>query len=401
MKRTLISLLPVLLIVSLFSCADRAGKEGAVAAAEQVAAEVDEEIIKTFPADLERKDRAMGAIMGALIGDALGVGCHWYYDLECLEKDFGWVTDYVDLKVDSACKETGVAAQRIKAGLKKGGPSQTGQFIIMLLESVAKTSKHDLKDYTARLDEFFKTIDGTPYSGRYTDSAVRGTYRNRVKEGMNWDDPNIGSHSPYHDGATSEGAQRAVVLAARYSGDPVMAAKEIYANIRLTYQDAYVVGQQLAYGLVVGALVEGVQLTEIGRPLQTVYGNREIRPKMIQGIDTMVAVTIGQSAWNPHFRKFPPHLISEIYGKDCEQDHLLPAAYWLAHRYPNDFEAGILAAVNSGGNNMARATLTGAMLGAMNGLSGIPERFISGLENSEHLLELAEIVSRSYPSQED
>jgi ADP-ribosylglycohydrolase len=390
MKRTLISLLSVLLIVSLFSCADRAGKEG------EVAAVVDEEIIKTFPADLKRKDRAMGAIMGALIGDALGVGCHWYYNLECLEEDYGWVTDYVDPKLDSECAGEDVPAQRVKAGLKKGGPSQTGQFIIMLLESVAKTSRHDLEDYTARLDEFFKTIDGTAYSGRYTDWAIREMYRNRVKEGMSWDDPNIGSLA-----STSEGAQRAVILAARYSGDLVMAAKEIYANLRLTYRDAFVVGQQLAYGLVVGALVEGVQLTDIGKPLGTVYGNKEIRPKMIQGIDTMVAVSIGQSAWDPDFRTFPPHKISEIHGMDCEQDHLLPGAYWLAHRYPNDFEAGILAAVNSGGNNMARATLTGAMLGAMNGLSGIPERFISGLENSEFLLELAEVVSRSYPGQED
>jgi len=27
------------------------------------------------------EDRAAGAIMGALIGDALGLGCHWYYNL--------------------------------------------------------------------------------------------------------------------------------------------------------------------------------------------------------------------------------------------------------------------------------------------------------------------------------
>jgi ADP-ribosylglycohydrolase len=387
MKRILISLLSVLLIVSFFSCADKAGREG------EVAAEVDEEIIKTFPADLKRKDRAMGAIMGALIGDALGVACHWYYDLECLEKDHGWITDYVDPKLDSECHGwVDASVARVKAGLKKGGPSQTGQFIIMLLESVAETSRHDLKDYTARLDEFFKTIDGTTYSGRYTNWVVRDTYRNRVKEGMSWDDPNVGSFS-----ATSEGAQRAVVLAARYSGDPVMAAKEMYANIRLTFRDAFIVGQQLAYAIVVSALIEGVQLTDIGRHLQIVYGNREISPKLIQGWDTMSAVTIGDSAWSPRFRTFPPHKISVIHGMDCEQDHLLPAAYWLAHRYPNDFEAGILAAVNSGGNNMARATLTGAMLGAMNGLSGIPERFISGLENSEFLLELAEIVSRNYP----
>jgi len=30
------------------------------------------------------KDRAMGAIMGTLVGDGLGLGCHWYYDLDQL-----------------------------------------------------------------------------------------------------------------------------------------------------------------------------------------------------------------------------------------------------------------------------------------------------------------------------
>jgi hypothetical protein len=29
-------------------------------------------------------DRAVGAIMGTFVGDALGVGPHWYYDLDQL-----------------------------------------------------------------------------------------------------------------------------------------------------------------------------------------------------------------------------------------------------------------------------------------------------------------------------
>ena len=46
-------------------------------------------------ANNSEKDRAMGAIMGALIGDALGLGCHWYYDLSQLRADYGnWVSDY-------------------------------------------------------------------------------------------------------------------------------------------------------------------------------------------------------------------------------------------------------------------------------------------------------------------
>ena len=30
------------------------------------------------------KDRAVGAVMGTFIGDALGVDPHWYYDLDQL-----------------------------------------------------------------------------------------------------------------------------------------------------------------------------------------------------------------------------------------------------------------------------------------------------------------------------
>ena len=33
--------------------------------------------------DTTIQDRAAGAIMGAFIGDALGLGPHWYYDLHC------------------------------------------------------------------------------------------------------------------------------------------------------------------------------------------------------------------------------------------------------------------------------------------------------------------------------
>ena len=46
-------------------------------------------------------DRAAGAVMGALIGDALGVGAHWYYDLHEMRRDYGdWITGYTDPQPD-------------------------------------------------------------------------------------------------------------------------------------------------------------------------------------------------------------------------------------------------------------------------------------------------------------
>jgi ADP-ribosylglycohydrolase len=61
----------------------------------------------------------------------------------------------------------------------------------------------------------------------------------------------------------------------------------------------------------------------------------------------------------------------------------------LAARFPRDFESAVLHAVNGGGQNQARAILTGALAGAQTGLSGVPQRFLDGLEEGETLRQLA------------
>ncbi len=73
----------------------------------------------------------------------------------------------------------------------------------------------------------------------------------------------------------------------------------------------------------------------------------------------------------------------------CVIYHQLPAAYYLAARFPQDFDSAVLHAVNGGGQNQARAILTGALAGAQAGLSGIPHRFLDGLEEGETFRQLA------------
>ena len=88
------------------------------------------------------KERAMGAIMGMFIGDALGVGPHWYYDLEQLKKDYGeWIDDYTSPK-----------AGRYHAGLSAGENSQTAQVAGFLLESLAALRSYSESDFCLRLD---------------------------------------------------------------------------------------------------------------------------------------------------------------------------------------------------------------------------------------------------------
>jgi ADP-ribosylglycohydrolase len=73
----------------------------------------------------------------------------------------------------------------------------------------------------------------------------------------------------------------------------------------------------------------------------------------------------------------------------CAIHHQLPAAYYPAARFPEDFESAVLHAINGGGQNQARGMLTGALAGAQTGLSGIPARFLKGLENGAEWGDLA------------
>ena len=217
------------------------------------------------------QDRAAGAIMGGLIGDAVGLCCHWYYDLNEMRKNHGdWISDY-----------TTPLPGRYHAGQKAGQLSQTGHITIMLLRSVLEH-----KDYVE------------------TDFG------------------------------------------------------------KFPFQD---------------------------RPLPPTPGEIDInRPGIFPNPDPLlipscIAAVVSETGISIE----PAWKASLVWGLPCAIYHQLPAAYYLAARFSSDFESAVLHAINGGGQNMSRAFLTGALVGAQVGLSKIPPRLIAGLERSDELTALA------------
>ena len=366
-------------------------------------------------ATITRKDRIKGTIIGALIGDALGVGPHWYYDLKELKAIYGpWIDDYV-------AEQPG----RYHPGLEPGDNSQTGQVLILLLESVAERGGYDEDDFTHRVDDLLATLDGTPEGGRYTDSAMRSLWHAR-NAGYDWSE--AGS---FED--TAEASIRIPVLAARYVDDPKLAMEKMIANVRLTHSDPFMVGQSTAFGLTVCALVNGIGLARAANVLSALeapaadpsvkgpsipsnwaasYGMLQDIPVDWLGLpaeadgSTFIppsnfhgAVSISRTAYllanDPEVTIEPASAVCRVYGLSCTASFLLPAAYYLAARFRKDFEMAVLSAINGGGHNLARASLTGALSGAQVGLSGIPERFVTGLANHERLLDLVGCIAET------
>ncbi|CAB1057047.1 ADP-ribosylation/Crystallin J1 [Olavius sp. associated proteobacterium Delta 1] len=194
------------------------------------------------------KDRAAGAVAGALIGDALGLGPHWYYDLNQMRRHFGpWIDGYTDPKPG-----------RYHDGLKAGNLCQTGLITLDLLRSVVENNGYDEADFTRQLDEkFLQQMDGSSYAGPggYTNQSIRELYQARVRNEKPW-----GQTGDYSD--TSEGAERAIVLAARYALSPTEGAQLIARNIRLTQIDPFVVALSASYCVIVSALIRGEPFDE-------------------------------------------------------------------------------------------------------------------------------------------
>lgn len=343
-------------------------------------------------------NRVSGAVMGALIGDALGLGCHWYYDLEAMRRDYGpWVSDY-----------TTPRAYRYHGGMKAGQLSQSGLILVMLLQSLAENGEYREEDFTRRLDEeLFPQLDGTPAQGPggYTSQSIREAWRRRVEQKKSWSE--TGGHAD-----TTEAAERALALAIRYAKEPHKVAEFVSSNCLLTQADEAIVAMTTAYCLVLSRLVLGEQLTpEISDTLMNLVHGGEIPFHAVTGSNLapprpgdldppragkfsspdalLTPAYVAKAALDPDIRIEPAWKASIVYGMPCAIYHQLPAAYYLAARFHDDFESAVLHAINGGGQNMARAMLTGALVGAQVGLEGIPQRFIDGLERSTELLELA------------
>ena len=349
-------------------------------------------------------NRAIGAIMGAFVGEALGVGPHWYYDLADMRRVHGdWISDY-----------TTPQPGRFHDGLKAGQNSQAGFILELMLRSLVECNGYDEADFCQRLDhDLFSQLDGQPRSGpgHYTSESIRHAWHRRVAQKRPWHD--IGGAAD-----TTEAMERTLAIAVRYAAEPALMSQAIANNTALTQSTETLLSMGVGCGCILARLVQGNQLdnTISQQPLDWLRDNalafepvttRQPAPdhpelplrarRHILRDALHAASDIAATARDPEVRIEPAWKISHLYGMPCAFYHQLPAAYYLAARFSDDFESAVLHAINGGGQNQSRAMLTGALVGAQVGLAGIPARLLDGLDRKDELLRLAQALAAQLP----
>ncbi len=320
------------------------------------------------------RDQRTGLIWGAFIGDAHAMPVHWYYDRAALHRDYGVVRDYLaprnphpdsilwrseytplNERGDILHEQAQYWGQRgihYHQFLPAGENTLNLQLARVLLDSLSALGRYDAEDYLHRYLDFMLT------PGRHRDTYVEECHRKFFTAYARGTKPRKCGDSDIHIG----GLAHVGVLCAFASGDVAATREVVREHVQLTHRAPEVLEAADALVEILGAVVAGGALREA----IFTHGSDWLSPRTAQ-------------QWS---REPDEVVIGQRVSPACYIADAFPASLYLAWKYAADFEAGIIANTNLGGDNCHRGAVVGALLGAAVGTSRIPAKFCEGLHDA-------------------
>ncbi len=128
---------------------------------------------------------------------------------------------------------------------------------------------------------------------------------------------------------------------------------------------------------VIDAALEGVRAGEkLGRKLARITSQRYPLPNL------ELALNIAEKASDP---MEACTLIRRTIGSHFHVSETLATAMGIFYAAKGDFESGVIAAINNGGDSDTIASIYGALSGAFNGIEAIPTDWVNTIEQVNHL----------------
>ena len=330
-------------------------------------------------------DPLHGMAWGSFIGDALAMPVHWYYDRAALHRDYGTVRDYLPPRnphpgsilwrseytalnargeiLHDQAQYWGRRDIHYHQFLRAGENTLNLQLAKVLMESLVARGSYEPDGYLQRYTEFMLT------PGQHRDTYVEECHRKFFTAYARGTAPRKCAGSDIHIG----GLAHVGILCAFLASDTKAARAAVREHITLTHRSD-------------GVLAAGDALAQI---LCDTAAGGDLRTAIFQhGADWFSKRKAEQ--WS---REPDEVVIGHRVSPACYIADAFPASLYLAWKYAGDFESGVIANANVGGDNCHRGAVVGALLGAAVGESGIPPRFIGELHGTGPLR--AQIESRA------
>lgn len=321
-------------------------------------------------------ERARGALWGMFIGDALAMPVHWYYDRAALKRDYGEIRGYVAPKnphpdsilwrasyappapefdiLHEQARFWGQRGIHYHQFLHPGENTLNLKLAALLAESLLARGGYDADDYLARYIDFLRT------PGRHTDTYIEECHRGFFANLAKGKAPRDCGIEDVHIG----GLAAVPVFAVYYRRDEARARKAVHEHVSLTHRAPGVLdAADHLTRLLVSALNDA--------PAQPLYEGAWVTAARARAEDGPALL-----------RESDERVIGPVLSPACYIDDAWPGVLYLAAKYVEDPEEGLVANTMLGGDNCHRGAPLGALLGAANGEFGLPEEWREGLKEA-------------------
>lgn len=337
-----------------------------------------------------RHDAPAGIAWGSFIGDALAMPVHWYYDRAALHRDYGVVRDYLEPRnphegsilwrseytllnergdiLHEQAQYWGRHGIHYHQFLHAGENTLNLQLARVLIESLIAKGGYDADDYLQRYIDFMLT------PGMHRDTYIEECHRKFFTAYARGTAPRKCGGSDIHIG----GLAHVGIMCACLGADAGAARKAVREHINLTHrsEDVLAAGDALARMLCSVAAGTGLREAIFEHGAQW-FSKRKASEWSLEPDEVVIG-----------------HRVSSA----CYIADAFPASLYLAWKYADDFEAGVIANANVGGDNCHRGAVLGALLGAASGMAGLPARFVDQLHDAARLRTLIDQLIRIHPA---
>ncbi len=304
------------------------------------------------------------AYRGAQVADALAMPVHWYYDRAALRRDYGKVDHYMvpkkehpgsilwrseyrplnekgDILHDQA-KYWGRPGVHYHQFLRAGENTANLKLADLLYRQVTAVGGYDANRW---LDSYIEAML-TP--GWHGDTYLEEYHRAFFFHYAKGKDPRKCGVPDQHIGGL---AQVPALFSALVESVPLDELRRIVQeHVSLTHQHGGVLSAANCLVCLLKSLSEGENLRAAMKTLAGDWFSASKAEKWLELPDLVV--------------------VGERLSTACYIDQSFPASLYLAWKYHDDFDEGIVANTMVGGDNCHRGVVVGALLGLANGVPG-------------------------------